>query len=39
MMLKVDKKPKVNYKIEDVTTWLKNHCNRYIAQYNMRNIT
>ena len=30
---KLDKKPKVNIKIYDVTTWLTNNCNTHIAQY------
>ena len=30
---RLDKKDKVNFKIHDVTTWLKNNCDRHIAQY------
>ena len=28
-----DWKDKVNFKIDDVTTWLPNDCNTHIAQY------
>ena len=29
----LDWKDNVNFKIHDVTTWLTNNCNTYIAQY------
>ena len=29
----LDQKDKVNFKINDVTAWLKNNCNTHVAQY------